>query len=136
MLEEDYIHWQDYYKDKFTNQYEQLKKTVEKYNNDDYRDEKSILKQYIRFFNCACQLMQYYLWNSGIFCFGILECIRRFYRLEFIYDGETWVVIYNKIRKYVQDGKNGDKIIDFVINKHFDIFNDFDKQMKELLNGN
>lgn len=132
----NYIHWEDYYKTKWLDNYNAI---VQCKNNNDHENPKmltNVLNIFTSFFLSSCELLRYYIENNGLFYSNYKRILMSAFRCGLIDDGDSWVTIYDLISKIdTDDIENMTKIVNYSLNQHFDIFNDlyyhFNKLMED-----
>lgn len=136
-MEKDYITWQEYYKNTFSNQYDLLNKKRESIliNQNQILTNKIITDfciDTVNLFRSACELMKLYLHNNGLFQFSKREIIKEMYYIGALSNGDEWMEwlnLYENIITYNRE-KLQAKILDFSKEYHH-IFNKLNIEFME-----
>lgn len=81
-----YIHYEDYFKDKFIPEYERTKAALEK-----DCDMEKLNEQFKLLFGTTFLLLKYYIHNNGLYQFKELDVYKEVLRIDFLDNGDEWM---------------------------------------------
>ena len=125
-MENQYLHWKEYYFNKWLQQYDDIKDLLSQ---PDSPIEK-VYNYYKKFYYSTIKLLQTYLSNNGSYYNNNVAIIRMAFRYCILPDGDRWMVINDIMEKPRQY-----KVNDFIENctgDNFCIFENLHKQFEEL----
>ena len=96
MEEIKYLRWQDYYKNTWLNDYDNMQKVIK----DESKSKLDILKSFNKFWSSTIFLLQTYIRNYGQYYNGNTMVIKISFRCGFIIDGDTWILMNDMVLNY------------------------------------
>ena len=130
MEEVKYLHWQDYYKNTWSNDYNNMQLVI----NDESKTKLDIVKSFNKFWSSTIFLLQTYLRNYGQFYNGNTMIIKIAFRCDFINDGDAWILINDMVLNYKK--YTIDETFNYCIKEKFEIFEVMRTKFEELLKEN
>ena len=88
MEEIKYLRWQDYYKNTWLNDYDNMQNVIK----DESKSKLDILKSFNKFWSSTIFLLQTYIRNYGQYYNGNTMVIKISFRCGFIIDGDAWIL--------------------------------------------
>lgn len=125
MLNKEYTHFEDYYRESFLPSYERFKSLIA----DETSSSKVLYEAASELYKSSCELMRIYLWNNGFFNYTELQYIRNFFRMNLITYGEEWVILGDYIENPSKISAR--EFIQFVVDNS-KIFDEFDNAIRSL----
>lgn len=126
MEEIEYVHWEDVYKDKWLERYEDL---VE-FRKSGAELSQEIYDRFNNFFKWSVYLIQIYMRNYGYYYNGDMV-IKVAFRIGFIKDGDTFIVINDMMEN--PEKYNKKEALEYCLGESFHVFDNINEKMKKLL---